>query len=122
MGNTKSTPKVKPILFNRFKKKSLTLLYKLFPEDLEILGTIRNKKINLCILKENYRYNKSGYISIKFGQNETRFTSILLKINPSQIISICHQSLKLWDLKTGNQIKTLVIDKLKNKVDIQQLK
>ena len=45
------------ILFNRFKKKTITLLYNLFPENLSyLLEMIRNKKIVQYLFKIELKF------------------------------------------------------------------
>jgi len=43
--------KMKGVFFQRFKKKSLSLMYSLIPDDMTLINKIRNKKLTQCILK-----------------------------------------------------------------------
>ena len=108
MGTISTTPTPNPTLFKRFKKNSLTLLYVLFPDDIDILEKIRNKKMNVCILKEFYRSNINNKI-VKMPQISDESFIYLLKMNRSQLLTIDTKSrkLKLWDLISGNLLKTL---------------
>ena len=54
MGNKETKSKIEKgteqlILFKRFKKKTLSLLNQIYPEDLEILEEIKYKKLCQCI-------------------------------------------------------------------------
>ena len=54
MGSNQDKPKTEyePIQFNRFKKKTLSLLVMIYPDDLELLEQIKYKKLIQCFSKE----------------------------------------------------------------------
>ena len=92
------------IPFNRFKKKSLILVYKIYPEDMnEILNDIRYKKLFQCILKESHSTFEEKTLIDCSSQ-----IYYVIKMNSTQIISKSNEnSLRIWDLYSGKCIKII---------------
>ncbi len=101
-------PQHNNILFTRFKKKSLALVYAILSETLYILRTIKYKKLRdaittVKIVTMQIRGKFSTY-SIQAHNNQI---AVLEKINDTQIVSGSLDSLiRLWELTKGICLKT----------------
>ena len=90
--------------FNRFKKKSLLLITIILPEEFDILKEIKHKKLYKCTLKED--------LGLIFDEiclyGHTYPVHQIIKLSKTQIVSAgVDSSIKVWDLSTGNCLKTL---------------
>ena len=94
-----------PIQFNRFKKKSLSLLYIFYPEYLDMLKQIKYKKLAQCILKIG-KENKSQP-DILLETNEMQFC--ITNLSNTKIISVTRHDLNVWDLVDGKCVKSIKI-------------
>ena len=94
------------ITFNRFKKKSLIVIYTIIPEETsELLLEIKYKKLYKCILKEEEKNKIEDKI---LSDDQTKIISYIIKLNSTQIASgHWGATIKLWDLPTGKCIKTI---------------
>ena len=90
--------------FNRFKKKSLTLLHKVLD------GRIFKKIKYMKILQTLQTFHlKQGIVEEKTLEGPTGFIRGLVKINENTIASASwDETIKIWDIITGNCLKTLV--------------
>ena len=106
MGNKQSQiqniPKIK---FDRFKKKTLSLLLIIFPEDFEVLEEIKYKKLTDCITKRNLN-EASSLISIKVI-NLSNIRS-MIKLSNSQIVTSSSTLINVWDLYRGQCITSII--------------
>ena len=98
--NTKTKTTTTTIIvlqFNRFKKKTFNLLYLLYPEDLEFIEQIKNKKLSQCLIRGALR-KRIDEMTFSIPNK----ISCLMQLNHSQIVSTCDISINMWDLYSGN--------------------
>jgi len=135
----KKIVKFRSFQFKRLKNKTLSLLFIIYPEDLEILEQIKYKKLIQSISKEIISKNRLEARILDHNMNDDDLSKIhldeyyynpanrpsnnLIKFNNSWIISIKEDSLNLWDLKSGELLRNIrlyiiiysIIIKLNNK-------
>ena len=89
--------------FNRFKKKSLTIAYAIFPEEfLYFLEDIKNKKLIQCSFNPQRNININSIA--KAHSNKVNF---IIKLNNFEIISGGCEIIKIWNLSSGKCTKEL---------------
>ena len=88
--------------FSRFEKKSLRLLFSIFPDIDPLLTKIGNQKLYQTILTIDRKLFKVR----KFTDKLTISCALKLKQNKLAILNIILY-IKIWDLITGNCIMTL---------------
>jgi len=96
-----------PLPFYRFKKKTLTLAYKISPEKLtEILQVIKYKKLQQSILKEDL-FNSLEQKTI--NDDGTKFILCITKVNKTQIATSekGDPAVKIWDFHTRTHLFNL---------------
>jgi len=122
----KKIVKFRSFQFKRLKNKTLSLLFTIYPEDLEILEQIKYKKLIQSISKEIISKNRLEARILDHNMNDDDLSKIhldeyyynpanrpsnnLIKFNNSWIISIKEDSLNLWDLKSGELLRKIRLD------------
>jgi len=100
---------MKPIVFQRFKKKSLILAYKIYPvESVEILREIKYKKLFQSVIKEDLSLCKVLEEKIiSFLDIQIQKCEYLVNLYNNRIaVATWNGLIILWDLHTDKCLKT----------------
>ena len=111
---------MKSLMFFRFKKKTLTLAYKMYPEELvDVFKEIKYKKLFQCCLNQDF--NLSKIFTEKTLNGHTLAITSIIKLSNTKIASASSDySIKVWVLPSGACIRSYRIGKDLNLVKISQ--